>query len=184
VTWPGQRAELERRLIEERLPAARAWARANRLDRTVVAAAQRSASASSRGQGPPGLDAGLRRPGLDAAALQALGISVYKVAMSWPLETEGALAFAQGHEEAASWSRKSARNVEAQLKDALYHRPAGPRVTARHGKARPVLPEVSEFTPLIVARALAARFGANGITAAARAPGALEARVQPVPRRR
>src|SRR5450830_1160290 len=29
IAWPGQRAELERRLIEERLPAARAWARAN-----------------------------------------------------------------------------------------------------------------------------------------------------------
>ncbi|MBV8913199.1 MAG: indolepyruvate ferredoxin oxidoreductase family protein, partial [Acetobacteraceae bacterium] len=33
LSWPAQRQELERRVAEERLPAARAWARANRLDR-------------------------------------------------------------------------------------------------------------------------------------------------------
>src|SRR3954452_5778993 len=35
LAWPAQRKELERRVVEERLPAARAWARANRVDRLV-----------------------------------------------------------------------------------------------------------------------------------------------------
>ena len=33
--FPAERAELERRMIEERMPAALAWARANRLDRLI-----------------------------------------------------------------------------------------------------------------------------------------------------
>jgi indolepyruvate ferredoxin oxidoreductase len=184
VTWPAQRAELERRLIEERLPAARAWARANRLDRVVVAAPQRRLGIVSVGKAHQDLMQAFADLELDAAALQALGISIYKVAMSWPLETEGALAFAQGHQELFVVEEKRS-NVEAQLKDALYHRPASqrPRVTGKtdeHGA--PVVSEVSEFSALIVARALVARARANGITAPmlSQRLSMLEARVQPV----
>ncbi len=35
LRFPAERAELERRMIDERLPAALAWARANRLDRLI-----------------------------------------------------------------------------------------------------------------------------------------------------
>jgi indolepyruvate ferredoxin oxidoreductase len=152
IAWPGQRAELERRLIEERLPAARAWARANRLDRIVVAAPARRFGIVTVGKAHQDLLQALADLGIGTEAIAALGISVYKVAMSWPLETEGACAFAQGHEELLVIEEKRS-NVEAQLKDALYGG-EGPRISGKN-----VLPEVSEFTPLLVARALAARFG-------------------------
>ena len=35
LRFPADRADLERRMIEERFPAALAWARANRLDRLI-----------------------------------------------------------------------------------------------------------------------------------------------------
>ena len=157
LAWPGQRAELERRLIDERLPAARAWARANRLDRTVMEAAERRFGIVTVGKAHQDLMQAFADLGLAASDVAAMGISVYKVAMSWPLETEGACAFASGHEEVLVVEEKRS-NVEAQLKDALYgmEGAARPRVS---GKGGAVLPEVSEFTPLIVARALAARFG-------------------------
>ena len=50
VAWPGQRAELERRLIEERIPAARAWARANAIDRVIVSAPARKLGIVSVGK--------------------------------------------------------------------------------------------------------------------------------------
>ncbi|MFM9925428.1 indolepyruvate ferredoxin oxidoreductase family protein [Variovorax sp. H27-G14] len=184
VTWPAQRAELERRLIKERLPAARAWARANQIDRVVVAAPQRRLGVMSVGKAHQDLMQAFADLELDTGALQALGISIYKVAMSWPLETEGALAFAQGHQEIFVVEEKRS-NVEAQLKDALYHHPGSlrPRVTGKtdeHGA--PVVSEVSEFSALIVARALVARARANGITAPilSQRLSMLEARVQPV----
>jgi indolepyruvate ferredoxin oxidoreductase len=152
IAWPGQRAELERRLIDERLPAARAWARANRLDRVVVDAPRRRFGLVTVGKAHQDLMQALADLGLAPAALADMGISVYKVAMSWPLETEGACAFAQGHEELLVIEEKRS-NVETQLKDALYGA-HGPRISGKN-----VLPEISEFTPLLVARALAARFG-------------------------
>jgi indolepyruvate ferredoxin oxidoreductase len=152
LAWPGQRAELERRLIEERLPAARAWARANRLDRIVIDATTRRFGIVTVGKAHQDLMQALADLGIAARDAAAMGISVYKVAMSWPLETEGACAFADGHDELLVIEEKRS-NVEAQLKDALYGA-AGPRIA---GKS--VLPEIAEFTPLLVARALAARFG-------------------------
>jgi indolepyruvate ferredoxin oxidoreductase len=157
LAWPGQRAELERRLIDERLPAARAWARANRIDRTVVEAAEQRFGIVTVGKAHQDLMQAFADLGLTTDEVAAMGISVYKVAMSWPLETDGACAFAGSHEEVLVVEEKRS-NVEAQLKDALYglEGAARPRVS---GKGGAVLPEVSEFTPLIVARALAARFG-------------------------
>ena len=156
IAWPGQRAELERRLIEERLPAARAWARANRLDRVLIDAPRRRFGIVTVGKAHQDLMQAFTDLGLDAAEVAALGISVYKVAMSWPLETEGACAFAEGQEEVLVVEEKRS-NVEAQLKDALYDLESGrrPRISGKSA-----LPEISEFSPLLVARALAARFGA------------------------
>ncbi len=160
IAWPGQRAELERRLVDERLPAARAWAKANRLDRTVVAAPKRRFGIVTVGKAHQDLMQAFDELGLDAAQLAAMGISVYKVAMSWPLETDGATGFAIGHEEVLVIEEKRA-NVETQLKEALFDLPdAGrPRVSGKTAAGTALLPEISEFTPLMVARAVVARFG-------------------------
>ena len=37
--------------------------------------------------------------GIDDAEAERLGLAIYKVGMVWPLETEGATAFAQGKRE-------------------------------------------------------------------------------------
>ncbi|MES3021492.1 MAG: indolepyruvate ferredoxin oxidoreductase family protein [Pseudomonadota bacterium] len=181
IAWPGQRAELERRLLEERLPAARAWARANRIDRVVVDAPRRRFGIVTVGKAHQDLMQAMQDLGFDAGAIGEMGISVYKVGMSWPLETEGAFAFAAGHDEVLVIEEKRA-NVETQLKDALYHLAGGarPRVSGKTDPMGwPLLPEVSEFSPLLVAQKLAARFGAALPLLAERA-AALEARLQPV----
>ena len=167
IAWPAQRAELERRLIEARLPAARAWARANRLDHIVVDAPQRRLGLITVGKAHQDLMQAVRDLGLVEDDLATLGISIYKVAMSWPLETQGALAFAAGHDEVLVIEEKRA-NVETQLKDALFHCRAEtrPRVCGKvdaHGA--PLLPEVSEFNPRLVARVLLARMAETGIDA-------------------
>jgi indolepyruvate ferredoxin oxidoreductase len=160
IAWPQQRAELERRLVEERLPAARAWAKANRLDRIMVAAPQRRFGIVTVGKAHQDLMQAFDDLHISASDLQAQGISIYKVAMSWPLETDGATAFASGHEEVMVVEEKRA-NVETQLKEALYALPdaSRPRISGKLANGAPLLPEISEFNPLMVARAVAARFG-------------------------
>lgn len=181
IAWPGQRAELERRLIQERLPAVRAWAKANRLDRTVVTAPQRRFGIVTVGKAHQDLMQAFDELHINAVDLAAMGISVYKVAMSWPLETDGAAAFAAGHEEVLVVEEKRS-NVESQLKEALYGLPDGqrPRITGKHTPdGVMLLPEVSEFTPLMVARAVVARFGI-ALPLLAQRLGTLEAAHKPV----
>ena len=91
--FPADRAELERRMIEERMPAALAWARANRLDRLICGSAD----------APIGLvTVGKRARGYDARAAHAGPASTIRrsrstrSAMTWPLETEGLRDFARG----------------------------------------------------------------------------------------
>ncbi|XLZ70945.1 indolepyruvate ferredoxin oxidoreductase family protein [Massilia sp. SR12] len=159
LAWPAQRAELERRLLEERLPAARAWARANGIDRSIIAAPQRRFGIITVGKAHQDFMQALDDMQLTRDDLAGIGISLYKVAMSWPLETDGASAFAAGHEEVLVIEEKRA-NVETQLKDALYGLAVRPRITGKTDSDGAVLlPEISEFTPLIVARAMARRFG-------------------------
>ncbi|MDR3511896.1 MAG: indolepyruvate ferredoxin oxidoreductase family protein [Caulobacteraceae bacterium] len=168
LTWPAGRAELERRLIEERLPAALAWARANRLDRAVVEAPRRRIGLVTVGKAHQDVMQALSDLGLDAWTLSGLGVGVYKVAMSWPLEGEGVRRFAEGLSELIVVEEKRGV-VEAQVKSALYDLPADrrPRVFGKAGEAgRPLLPEVGELSPLMVARAIAGRLLANGVDAA------------------
>ncbi|WP_342113368.1 indolepyruvate ferredoxin oxidoreductase family protein [Pseudoduganella sp. OTU4001] len=180
LAWPAQRAELERRLIEERLPAARAWARANGIDRTIIAAPQRRFGIITVGKAHQDFMQALDDMQLSRDDLAAMGISLYKVAMSWPLETDGATAFAAGHEEVLVIEEKRA-NVESQLKDALYGMAVRPRITGKSdGDGAVLLPEISEFTPLIVARAVARRFG-EALPVLRERLAALDAAAVPVP---
>jgi hypothetical protein len=100
--------------------------------------------------------------------LKRLGIYVYNVAMSWPLDTESALEFAAGHEELLVVEEKRS-NVEVQIKDALFHRSVEerPRVTGKTDeRGVALLPEVSELSPRRVAKAVLARMLVVGMDAA------------------
>lgn len=159
IAWPERRAELERRLIEERLPAVKAWAKANKIDQTLVKAHQSRLGVVTVGKAHQDFMQAMEDLGLNTADLANMGVSVYKVAMSWPLETDGILNFASGQTELMVIEEKRGI-VEAQIKEALYHQVSQhrPRVTGKcdeHGKV--LLPEVSEFTPLLVANAFVSR---------------------------
>ncbi|MGH6910346.1 MAG: indolepyruvate ferredoxin oxidoreductase family protein, partial [Phenylobacterium sp.] len=156
IAWPGARAELERRLVEERLPAVLAWARANRLDGIVQDAPRRRIVLITVGKAHQDLMEALLRLGISPERAAAMGLVIYKVAMSWPLETSQLLALA-GEAELMVVVEEKRGFVEDQLKAALYNRPADQRaaVVGKHDLGgAPLLPEVLEFSPLLVARAL------------------------------
>ncbi|VWX54116.1 indolepyruvate ferredoxin oxidoreductase family protein [Novosphingobium sp. 9U] len=163
ISWPAERFEYERRMIEERIPAAIGWAAANRIDTPVFAASRKRMCVVTVGKAHQDLMQALANLGIGEDEADALGLSIYKVAMSWPLATEPLLAFA-GEAEEIFVVEEKAGTVEAQIKSALFNRSGPrPRVTGktddRDGK---LLPIVSEFTPLMVARALVRRLGQGG----------------------
>ena len=106
--------------------------------------------------------------GIDAARAQALGLRLWKVGMSWPLEEEGARAFLDGLEEVIVVEEKRAL-VETQLKDIAFHLANRPdRIVGKTDDAGyTLIPATGELTPAIVAKALSsriARLGASDVT--------------------
>jgi len=161
IAWPSARAELERRLIEERLPAALAWVRANGVEGITQDAPRRRLVLVTTGKAHQDLMEAMAGLGLSLAQAQSLGICVYKVAMSWPLETSRLRELAAEAETMMVVEEKRGF-VEDQLKTALFNLPAGhrPKIIGKRDEAgAPLLPEIGELSPLLVARALLRALG-------------------------
>ena len=166
LPWPAERAELERRLVEERLPAARAWARANRLDRLMHGRAEATIGLVTVGKAHHDAMHALRRLGLDRHP----DIAVYKVALSWPLETEGARDFARGKRAVLVFEEKRS-NVEEQLRSALYNLAERPGVEGKLDRdGAPLLPGTMELSPELAMAALVRVLRRCGIELDAPAP--------------
>ena len=99
-----------------------AWARANRLDRLVSGTRDAPIGLVTVGKAHEDTLHALRMLGLEAHPQ----IAIYKVALTWPLETEGLRDFARG-KRALFVIEEKRPFVEAQIRDALYHLPADER---------------------------------------------------------
>jgi indolepyruvate ferredoxin oxidoreductase len=159
--FPGDRAELERRMIEERMPAALAWARANRIDRLITGTADATFGLVTIGKAHEDTMHALHRLGLDRHPQ----LAVYKVGMTWPLETQGLRDFARGKRAILVIEEKRGF-VESQIRDALYHLPADERPDVS-GKTMPsgapLLSALMELSPESVAGGLATFLGQAGM---------------------
>ena len=161
LRFPAERAELERRMIEERLPALLAWARANRLDRLIGGSDDAPIGLVTVGKAHEDTMHALRRLGIDRHPQ----LAVYKIAMTWPLETEGLRQFARGKRTLLVIEEKRGF-VETQIRDALYNLPADER-PAVSGKTmpngEPLLTALMELSPEIIAGGLAKFLGSAGL---------------------
>ena len=146
----------ERRLREFKLPAAQAFARANSLDHVLLHSPSPRIGLIVSGQSARDVFEALAAIGLDESEAAALGISIYKVAMTWPLEPEGISRFCRGLERVLVLEHKRAV-IEPQLKSALYHLPDTERPVVE-GKTRrdgaPFLSELATLSTADIARAL------------------------------
>src|SRR6185437_11986172 len=89
----------------------------------------------------------------------ALGLRIYKVALTWPLEEAGARRFAEGLQDVLVVEEKRGF-IEDQLVRILYNMDATRRpsvVGKRDETGAPLLPSEGELNPTIVASALVAR---------------------------
>lgn len=171
LRFPADRAELERRVLDERLPAALAWARANRIDRVVFDGLDAPIGLVTVGKAHEDTVRALRMLGLEHDPR----IALYKVGLTWPLETEGLRAFAAGKHVLFVIEEKRPF-VEMQLRDALYHLPADRRpdiVGKTDARGAPLLSALMELAPESVAAALAKVLDTAGFPTVAPAVPAL-----------
>jgi indolepyruvate ferredoxin oxidoreductase len=159
IRWPDTPLEQEERLHRYKVYAALAFARANRLDRMVIGDNERRIGIVTTGKAYLDVRQALDDLGIDEARARQIGLAVYKVGMSWPLEREGIRRFAEGLEEILVVEEKRAV-IENQVKEQLYNWRADvrPRVVGKFDEEGEwALPSIGELTPARIARTIAKR---------------------------
>lgn len=161
IRWPDPPLEQEMRLHRYAVKAAQAFARANRIDTVVMDSPHARLGIVTTGKSYLDVLQALEYLGLDERACANIGIRVYKVGMSWPLEPEGIAAFARGLEDIVVVEEKKAF-IERQMKEQFYNWPsawgARPSIVGKYDEAGQwILPSTGELTPATIAGVIGRR---------------------------
>lgn len=157
--WPDNALAQEKRLNKFKIYAAREFARVNQLNRMVVDSSRARLGIITTGKAYLDVMQALEDLGIDEHKAGAIGLRIFKVGMSWPLEPVSTHAFAEGLEEILVVEEKRSI-IEDQLTGQLYNWPVErrPRVIGEFDElGNDLLPNLSELTPAMVARAIAGR---------------------------
>lgn len=118
--------EKEKRLREFKIPAAQAWVKANGLDHVILPSPKPRVGIITTGQAARDIFEALAAIGVSPEEAGRLGISVFKVAMPWPLEQTAIREFCKGLERVLVIEHKRPL-IEEQLRAALYGLPDSQR---------------------------------------------------------
>jgi len=161
---PDPPLEAERRLHGPKMDAVKAFVRANGFDKTVIDPPRARIGIMTTGKAYLDTRQALEDLGISEERARALGIRLYKVGVTWPLEPEGAKRFAHGLEEVIVIEEKRS-NLEDQLVRLLYNLPASERplvVGKTDETGRIIFPSEGELSPTCVAMVIAGRLMKHG----------------------
>ncbi|HXZ08657.1 MAG TPA: indolepyruvate ferredoxin oxidoreductase family protein [Paraburkholderia sp.] len=170
IRWPDPPLVQEARLLDYKWYAALAYVRANKLDRVEIDSPNARFGIITGGKAYLDVRQALTDLGLDDETCSRIGIRLYKVGCVWPLEAQGAHAFARGLEEILVLEEKR-QILEYAIKEELYNWPDGqrPRVYGKFDEkdgaggewsvpmGNWLLPAHYELSPAIIAKAIATR---------------------------
>jgi len=165
--WPDLPSlRIESRLADK-LDAVAAFARVNSIDRHVIESPQAKVGIVTCGKAHYDLMEVLRRLQITPESLASVGLRLYKVGLSFPIEQSRIKAFAEGLDEILVIEEKGAI-VETQMRELFYNLPAGarPALVGKHDRdGRPLVSALGELRPSrlieLVAHWLAEHFPAN-----------------------
>jgi len=154
IGWANLPLQVEARLFQQRHRAAQAFVRANALDRVVLDSPKRRLGIVTAGKAYLDVRQALEELGLDEPRAAELGLSLYKLALTWPLEPQGARQFCSGLEEVLVVEEKQAF-VEPQLAHLLFNAAERPRLVGKQDlDGSPLVASEGELVPSSVADAL------------------------------
>lgn len=159
IRWPDPPLDQEMRLHQYAVKAAQAFARANHIDKVVVDSPRARLGIVTTGKSYLDVLQALEYLGIDRKVAEDIGIRVYKVGMTWPLEPLGIREFARGLEDIIVVEEKRSF-VERQMKEYMYNWEHGqrPSIVGKYDEDENwVLPSTNELTPARIARVIAAR---------------------------
>ncbi|SEO45357.1 indolepyruvate ferredoxin oxidoreductase [Duganella sp. CF517] len=170
IRWPDTVLDMEVRMNSYKWYAALAYARANKLNKIIWDSPKPKIGIITAGKSYLDTRQALADLGIDEQAAADIGIRLYKIGMTWPLEADGVHEFAKGLDEILVVEEKR-QILEYALKEELYNLPDGqrPRVVGKFddtgewsnkgktGHGDWLLPATYELNPAQIARAIASR---------------------------
>ena len=170
IRWPDTVLDMEVRMNSYKWYAALAYARANKLNKIIWDSPNARIGIVTAGKSYLDTRQALADLGIDEQAAADIGIRLYKIGMTWPLEADGVHSFAKGLEEILVVEEKR-QILEYALKEELYNLKDGerPRVVGKFddtgewsnkgntGHGDWLLPATYELNPAQIARAIASR---------------------------
>lgn len=167
IRWPDPPLEQESRLQRHRLYALLEYVRLNKLNRQEWHAPDARLGIVTTGKSYLDVLEALEMLGIDEAEAKRLGLRLLKIGVTWPLEPQCIQEFAEGLDEIVVVEEKR-QIIEYQIKEQLYHAPAGnrPRVVGKYAETGEwvnvpqegiLLSPNGEITPAQIASVLAAR---------------------------
>ena len=170
IRWPDAVLDQEVRMNNFKWYAALAYARANKLNNIIWDSPAPKIGIITAGKSYLDTRQALADLGIDEQAAAEIGLRLYKVGMTWPLDAMGVQEFARGLDEIIVVEEKR-QVLEYALKEELYNLPDGerPRVVgkfddtgewsekSRSGRGDWLLPGTYELNPAQIARAIASR---------------------------
>ncbi len=163
--WPDLPSlRIETRLADK-LAAVAAFAQVNAIDRQVIESAHARFGIVTSGKAHYDLMEVLRRLEITPAMLAEAGVRLYKVGLSFPIETTRMRAFATGLQEVLVIEEKG-DVIEAQLRALFYNDPVRPVIVGkRDRRGQPLVSAAGELRPSrlieIVAHWIAEHFPNN-----------------------
>lgn len=157
--WPVPPLEQERILNKYRIYAARNFALINNMNRVIIDSPNPRLGIITTGKSYLDVLQALEDLNIDEQHAADIGLRIFKLGMSWPLEPVATHDFAKGLEEILVVEEKRSI-IEDQLTGQLYNWPVAerPRVIGEFDEeGRDLLPNLSELTPAMVARAIVSR---------------------------
>ena len=157
--WPTTPLAQEKLLHKYRIYAARAFAHANHLNRVTLDTPNPRLGIVTTGKSHLDVMEALEDLGIDSATAGEIGIRIYKVGMSWPLEPIATHQFAKGLAEILVVEEKRSI-LEDQITGQLYNWPVAERPMVvgefdEHGND--LVTNLGELTPAMVARVIGSR---------------------------
>lgn len=157
--WPSTPLEQERLLNRYRIYAARAFSYANDLNTVTLDTPDPRLGIVTSGKSWLDVMEALDDLGIDQTTASEIGIRIFKIGMSWPLEPISVHQFAKGLKEILVVEEKRSV-IEDQITGQLYNWPVAERpvvVGEFDEKGNHLVTNLGELTPALVARAIGSR---------------------------
>ncbi len=155
LRWPDTPLEQERRLHRYKLQAVEAIWRVNGYDRTVFDSADARIGIVTAGKSYSDVRRAMKELGIDETEARHLGIRLYKLALTWPIERQGLRLFAKGLRHIIVVEEKRPL-IEDQIRSLLYGISDPPEIVGKHdADGNWLLPSNGRLSAMQIASAIA-----------------------------